>query len=53
MPDGWLLVGTHQVPFGWYVLNTLTCELILVGETLSNQFRDVEGIAMPVTACAK
>ena len=42
MPDGWLLVGTHQVPFGWYVLNTLTCELILVGETLSNQFRDVE-----------
>jgi Leucine-rich repeat (LRR) protein len=53
MPDGWLLVGTHQVPFGWYVLNTLTCELILVGETLSNQFRDVEGIAMPVAACAQ
>ncbi|NJO16016.1 MAG: choice-of-anchor D domain-containing protein [Thioploca sp.] len=51
--DGWLLVGTHQVPFGWYVLNTLTCELILVGETLSNQFRDVEGIAMPVAACAQ
>ncbi len=53
MPDGLLLVGTHQVPFGLYALNALTCEPIMAEETLSNQFQDVEGIAIPVAACAQ
>jgi hypothetical protein len=53
MPDGLLLIGTHQVPLGLYALNALTCELILAEETLSNQFKDVEGLAMPVAACTQ
>ncbi|HEC83668.1 MAG: hypothetical protein DRR08_08485 [Candidatus Parabeggiatoa sp. nov. 2] len=51
MPDGLLLVGTHNVPFGLHAFNPETCEVIMADETLTNQFNDVEGIALPVEAC--
>ncbi len=50
-PDGLLLVGTHKVPFGLHAFNAQTCEVIEADETLSNQYNDVEGIAVPVAAC--
>jgi hypothetical protein len=53
MSDGLLLVGTHNVPFGLHAFNAQTCEVIMADETLSNKFDDVEGIAVPVAACAK
>ena len=51
MPNGQLLVSSRQAPYGLYTLDTLTCELTLVEETLSNSFQNMEGIAMPVAAC--
>jgi hypothetical protein len=52
-PDGLLLIGTHNVPFGLHAFNPETCEVIEADETLSNQYNDVEGIAVPVEACGK
>lgn len=52
LPAGFLLVGTHNVPFGLHAFNPKTCEVIMADNTLSNQFKDVEGIALPVEACA-
>jgi cysteine-rich repeat protein len=49
-PDGLLLVGTHNVPFGLHAFDAQKCKII-EAETLSNQFNDVEGIAVPVAAC--
>jgi hypothetical protein len=48
-----LLVGTHNVPFGLHAFDAQTCQVIETDKTLSNQFNDVEGIAVPVAACAK
>jgi hypothetical protein len=50
-PEGLLLVGTHNVPFGLHAFDTQTCQVIEADETLTNQFDDVEGIALPVEAC--
>jgi hypothetical protein len=50
MSDGILLVGTHNVPFGLHAFNPQTCEVIMA-DTLSHQFDDVEGIALPIEAC--
>jgi len=50
-PNGLLLVGTHDVPFGLHAFNAKTCEVIETDKTLSNQFNDVEGIALPVKDC--
>jgi len=50
-PNGLLLVGTHEVPFGLHAFDAQTCEVIEADETLSNQYNDVEGIAIPVAAC--
>ena len=50
-PNGLLLVGTHEVPFGLHAFDAQTCEVIEADETLSNQYNDVEGIAVPVAAC--
>jgi hypothetical protein len=50
-PDGQLLVGTHKVPFGLHAFDAQTCQVIEADETLSNQYHDVEGIAVPVAAC--
>ncbi len=52
-PDGLLLVGTHKVPFGLHAFDAQTCQVIEADKTLSNQYNDVEGIAVPVAACAK
>ncbi|MDM8562110.1 cohesin domain-containing protein [Candidatus Marithioploca araucensis] len=52
-PDGLLLIGTHNVPFGLHAFNPETCEVIEADKTLSNQYNDVEGIAVPVEACGK
>lgn len=51
-PEGLLLIGTHNVPFGLHAFNAQTCEIIEVEETLSNKFNDVEGIALPVKDCS-
>jgi YD repeat-containing protein len=51
LPAGFLLVGTHNVPLGLHAFNPETCEIITADETLTNQFNDVEGIALPVEAC--
>jgi Zn-dependent metalloprotease len=51
-PEGLLLIGTHKVPFGLHAFDIQTCQVI-EAETLSNQFNDVEGIALPVAACSK
>jgi len=53
LPAGFLLVGTHNVPFGLHAFNPENCEVIIADETLTNKFKDVEGIALPVEACAK
>jgi hypothetical protein len=52
-PEGLLLIGTHNVPFGLHAFEIETCKPIEADETLSNQFDDVEGIALPIAACAK
>ena len=52
-PEGLLLIGTHNVPFGLHAFDVETCQVIEPVETLSNKFNDVEGIAMPVAACGK
>jgi hypothetical protein len=49
-PEGLLLVGTHDVPFGLHAFDIQTCQII-EAETLSNEFNDVEGIALPVKDC--
>ena len=49
MPNGQLLIGTHKAPF-IYAL-TQTCDVIMADKMLTNQFDDVEGIAVPVAAC--
>jgi hypothetical protein len=51
MPDGLLLIGTHNVPFGLHAFDVQSCQIIEADETLSNQYDDVEGIALPVAAC--
>jgi hypothetical protein len=51
--DGILLIGTHKVPFGLHTFDVQTCQVIQADESLSNQFDDVEGIALPIAACAK
>ncbi|MCK5524030.1 MAG: choice-of-anchor D domain-containing protein, partial [Thiomargarita sp.] len=51
-PEGLLLIGTHNVPFGLHAFDVETCEVIEADETLSNQYNDVEGIALPVAACS-
>jgi len=53
MPEGLLLIGTHHVPFGLHAFDAETCEVIDADKTLSNKYNDVEGIAVPVAACAK
>ena len=53
MPDGLLLIGTHNVPFGLHAFNPETCQVIEADKTLSHQYNDVEGIALPVAACGK
>jgi len=53
MPNGLLLIGTHKVPFGLHAFDVETCQVIEADETLSNQYNDVEGIALPVEACEK
>ena len=50
--DGLLLIGTHKVPFGLHAFDAQTCQVIEADETLSNQYNDVEGIAVPVAACS-
>ncbi len=52
-PEGLLLIGTHNVPFGLHAFDVETCEVIEADETLSHQYNDVEGIAVPVAACGK
>jgi len=52
-PEGLLLIGTHNVPFGLHAFEIDSCEVIEADKTLNNQFDDVEGIALPVAACAK
>ena len=52
MPYGGLLVGTHNVAFGMHVFNPQTCQVSMADTTLSNKFKDVEGIALPVAACS-
>ncbi len=51
-PEGLLLIGTHNVPFGLHAFDVETCQVIEADETLSHQYNDVEGIAMPVAACS-
>ncbi|RKZ41788.1 MAG: hypothetical protein DRQ49_03895 [Gammaproteobacteria bacterium] len=53
MPDGLLLIGTHNVPFGLHAFDAQSCQIIEADETLSNQYDDVEGIALPVKACGQ
>jgi WD40 repeat protein len=50
-PEGLLLIGTHNVPFGLHAFDVQSCQVIEADETLSNKFDDVEGIALPVNAC--
>jgi Leucine-rich repeat (LRR) protein len=50
-PNGLLLVGSHEVPFGLHAFDTQSCQIIEADETLSNQYNDVEGLAVPVAAC--
>jgi len=50
-PNGLLLIGTHQVPFGLHAFDVQSCQVIEADETLSNKFDDVEGIALPVKDC--
>jgi hypothetical protein len=49
---GLLLFGTHQdKTFSLHALDAKTCEIIIAEEIPTNQFNDVEGIALPVEAC--
>jgi hypothetical protein len=41
------------VPFGLHAFDVETCQVIEADETLSHQYNDVEGIALPVAACSK
>jgi hypothetical protein len=52
-PEGLLLIGTHNVPFGIHAFDVENCQIIKPVETLSNKYNDVEGIALPVEACSK
>ena len=52
-PEGILLIGTHQVPFGLHAFDIQTCQIVEADKTRSNQFDDVEGIALPIAACVQ
>ncbi|MCK5876772.1 MAG: DUF4215 domain-containing protein [Candidatus Marithrix sp.] len=52
MPYGQLLVGTHNVAFGMHAFNPQTCQISMADATLSNKFKDVEGLALPIAACS-
>ncbi|MDM8569418.1 myxococcus cysteine-rich repeat containing protein, partial [Thiotrichales bacterium HSG1] len=52
MPYGELLVGTHNVAFGMHAFNPDGCHISTADATLSNKFKDVEGLALPIAACS-
>ncbi|EDN69063.1 hypothetical protein BGP_1050 [Beggiatoa sp. PS] len=54
MPDGLLLIGTHKdKTFNIHAFDPKACQIVVEAELPTYQFGDVEGIALPVGACAK
>ncbi|MCV6636644.1 leucine-rich repeat domain-containing protein, partial [Candidatus Albibeggiatoa sp. nov. NOAA] len=51
MSSGDLLIGSHKTAFGMHLLNPDTCELVIANDSLTHQFNDVEGLAIPIEAC--
>jgi YD repeat-containing protein len=54
MPDGLLLIGTHQdTTFSLHAFDSKICQIVVEADIPTEQFNDVEGIALPVEVCAK
>ena len=53
MPDGLLLMGIDKdKSFSLHAYDAKACEVVIEADMPTNQFDDVEGIALPVQACA-
>ncbi len=53
MPDGLLLMGIDKdKSFSLHAFDAKACEVVIEADMPTNQFDDVEGIALPVQACA-
>jgi hypothetical protein len=59
MPDGILLMGIDRdksyrdKSFSLHAFDAKTCQVVVEADMPTNQFNDVEGIALPIEACAK
>ena len=54
MPDGLLLIGTHQdTMFSLHAFNPKICQIVEEANIPTEQFNDVEGIALPIEAGVK
>ncbi|EDN69296.1 secreted protein [Beggiatoa sp. PS] len=54
MPDDLLLISTHQdTTFSLHAFDPKICQIVEEANIPTEQFNDVEGIALPVEACAK
>jgi len=54
IPDGLLLMGIDKDKnFSLHAFDANTCQTVVEANILTNQFNDVEGIALPIDACAK
>jgi hypothetical protein len=54
MADGLLLTGTHKdKTLSLHAFDPNTCQVVVGADISTNPFDDVEGIALPLKACAK
>jgi hypothetical protein len=54
MPDGILLMGIDKdKSFSLHAFDAKACQVVVEADMPTNQFNDVEGIALPIEACAK
>jgi hypothetical protein len=54
MPDGILLMGIDRdKSFSLHAFDAKACQVVVEADMPTNQFNDVEGIALPIEACAK
>ncbi len=54
MPDGILLKGIDKdKSFSLHAFDAKACQVVVEANMPTNQFNDVEGIALPIEACAK
>jgi len=54
MPNGILLMGIDKdKSFSLHAFDAKACQVVVEADMPTNQFNDVEGIALPIEACAK